>query len=136
MRIGELARRAGVSPGTIRYYEHVGLLPQPPRTEGGYRTYGEQDLAGLRFIRAAQSVSLCLGEIREVLNVRDRGQAPCAHVVGLLEGHAEAIAEQIVALRQMRRDLLRLARRARSAQSQDAGAAQYCHIIERGSRAS
>lgn len=67
MQIGELAGELGLNTRTIRYYEGIGLLPEPERTGGNYRAYGREDLERLRFIRAAQRLGLTLDEIREVL---------------------------------------------------------------------
>lgn len=128
--IGELSRRGGVATKTIRYYEDIGLLPLPARTDSGYRSYDEAAVGRLGFIRAAQSVGLSLGEIRETLAFRDRGQAPCAHVTALIERHAADLSEQIATLEAMRRDLKRLARKARTAYPSDSRTATYCHIIE------
>ncbi len=127
MRIGELAERADVSAKTIRYYESVRLLPEPDRLPNGYRDYGPGVLDRLAFIRAAQSVGLTLGEIREVLAFRDRGEQPCAHVVSLIERRAADLSERIQALETMRRDLIRLAKVARTTPARPAA---YCHIIE------
>ena len=55
MLIGDLARRAGVSAKTVRFYEGVGVLPEPARSPNGYRTYGEQDVARLAFVRGRSS---------------------------------------------------------------------------------
>jgi MerR family transcriptional regulator, copper efflux regulator len=128
VRIGELATRTGVSPKTIRYYEDIGLLPAPPRTRSGYRDYDEDAAARLGFVRAAASVGLTLGEIREVLAFRDRGQPPCAHVRKLIERHAADLNERIAALTAMRADLQRLARRAQTRPA--ASDAAFFHIIE------
>lgn len=130
MRIGLLAEKTGVPTKTIRYYEQIGLLAEPERTPSGYREYGAQAAQRLSFIRAAQSVGLSLGEIREILAFRDRGEIPCQHVAGLIERHAADLSERIGALERMRRDLERLGRRARSIQPRDAARATYCHIIE------
>lgn len=130
MRIGELAERARVAPSAIRYYERVGLMPPAARTESGYRDYGDEAAARLGFIRAAQSVGLSLGEIRETLAFRDRGEAPCRHVAALIERHATQLGERIAALQTMQRDLERLAERARAIPLDDAPAAGFCHIIE------
>lgn len=86
--------------------------------------------ARLGFVRAAQSVGLILGEIREVLAIRDGGQQPCAHVAGLIEQHAADLAERIAALRRMQRDLQRMALRARQSSPSGDGDAAFCHIIE------
>ncbi len=127
MRIGELSGKTGVSTKTIRYYEDVGLVPAPARTSSGYRDYDHAAERRLGFIRAAQSVGLTLGEIREVLAFRDRGQTPCSHVAQLIQRHAEDLSERISALEAMRRDLERLARRAKA---NGGGEGAFCHIIE------
>jgi MerR family copper efflux transcriptional regulator len=130
VRIGELARRAGVPTKTIRYYEGIGLIPEPPRTSGGYRDYERTAERRLSFIRPAQSVGLSLGEIREVLAFRDRGERPCHHVLSLIEQHAADLSERIAALEAMRRDLRRMARKALSASASVRDPSGYCHIIE------
>ena len=130
MRIGELAEQSGVEPTTIRYYERIGLMPAPARTASGYRDYGEDAAARLGFIRAAQSVGLTLGEIRETLAFRDRGEAPCRHVAALIERNASELRQRIAVLQAMQRDLERLAKKARAISPDDAPAAAFCHIIE------
>lgn len=104
-------------------------MPPPGRTSAGYRDYAAEAASRLGFIRAAQSVGLTLGEIREVLGFRDRGEIPCAHVRALIEQHAVELSERIKALEAMRRDLERLAQKARSVSPKDPVAA-FCHIIE------
>jgi DNA-binding transcriptional MerR regulator len=128
--IGELARRTGVPAKTIRYYEGIGLMPDPPRTSVGYRDYERTAQRRLSFIRAAQSVGLSLGEIREVLAFRDRGERPCHHVLSLIEQHAADLSQRITALEAMRRDLRRMTRKARSASARLPDPSGYCHIIE------
>src|SRR5712691_2458065 len=115
MRIGELAARTDVPTKTIRYYEDIGVMPLAARDASGYRDYGDDAEGRLGFVRAAQSIGLSLGEIREVLAFRDRGQAPCDHVTKLIEDHARELSARIAALEAMRSDLERLARRARRA---------------------
>ncbi len=70
MTIGELAKKAGVTPRTIRYYEEVGLLPQLERTANGYRTYTEHYLFGVRQIRRAKRLGFSLKEIKELSGIR------------------------------------------------------------------
>ena len=73
LKIGQLARAAGVNVETIRYYERRGLLPEPPRTRSGYREYPESDVARLGFIRRAQELGFTLKEVKELIregNVR------------------------------------------------------------------
>ena len=72
LKIGELARHTGLSIKTIRYYESRGLLEQPPRTEGGYRLYGPEEVARLRFVQRAKLLGLTLEEIRELVELAVR----------------------------------------------------------------
>ena len=130
MRIGELAERSGIEPTAIRYYERIGLMPAPARNPSGYRDYGDDAAARLSFIRAGQSIGLTLGEIRETLAFRDRGEVPCGHVVALIERNAEELRQRISVLEEMRRELLRLAKKARAVPAEGASEAAFCHIIE------
>lgn len=70
MKIGELARRAGVSVQAVRYYESRALMPEPGRTRSGYRHYGGSDVLRLRFIRRAQELGFTLAEIADLLTLR------------------------------------------------------------------
>ena len=130
MRIGELAQQSGVEASTIRYYERIGLMPSPMRTASGYRDYSDDAAARLGFIQAAQSIGFSLGEIRETLAFRDRGEAPCGHVAALIERNAEQLRQRIVRLQEMRRELLVLAAKARAGGPGDPSGAVFCHIIE------
>ncbi len=130
MRIGEFSEAAGVAAKTIRYYESVGLLPEPYRFGNGYRDYDASAAKRLEFIRAAQSLGLTLGEIRSILDFRDRGEVPCAHVASLIDRRARDIAAQIAALERAQTELERLARRAKRLSPRDCERANFCHIIE------
>jgi DNA-binding transcriptional MerR regulator len=79
MRIGELAAALDLNPKTIRYYEDIGLLPQPKRSAAGYRLYDDADHERLRFILKAKAVGLSLEEISRILAICDQGQPPCKH---------------------------------------------------------
>ena len=129
MQIGELARRSGLSTKTIRYYEDIGVLPEPARTPSGYREYKAATLDRLAFIRGAQAAGLTLGEIREVVALRDRGETPCGHVIALLAERAAEVDGRIAELHRLRRDLARLARRARALDPADCSPDRICHII-------
>jgi DNA-binding transcriptional MerR regulator len=76
-RIGEAARRAGVSPDLIRYYERIGLLPPVPRTGGGFRCYSEASVARVLFVRNAIRFGFSSKELADFLRARDRGRPPC-----------------------------------------------------------
>jgi DNA-binding transcriptional MerR regulator len=102
MRIGELAARLGLNPRTIRFYEEIGVLPEPERRPSGYREYEEADEERLRFIRSAQSLGLSLDDIREILALKDRGEAPCPYVREVIDREASAIDERIRELQHVR----------------------------------
>jgi|SRR5215211_286661 len=129
MRIGTLAQRTGLSTKTIRYYETIGVLPEPQRTPSGYRDYDPETCERLQFVRSAQAVGLSLGEIREILAYRDRGETPCAHVVEVIRRRARQIDEQIEQLEGMRTELRRLERRARTLDPEDCAPLDVCHVI-------
>lgn len=128
MQIGELGKAAGVSAKTIRYYEEIGIVPEPERTSSGYRDYGESALERLSFIKAAQAVSLSLGEIREILTVRDRGETPCADVIELMNRKVATLSEHIRGLQNMRSELQELVAMTRTLP--EGRSDSYCHIIE------
>jgi DNA-binding transcriptional MerR regulator len=75
-----LAQRAGIGPQTIRYYERIGLLEEPPRNRAGHRVYEPADLARLVFIRRAQELGFSLEDVRELLSLRLKQVAECSHV--------------------------------------------------------
>jgi DNA-binding transcriptional MerR regulator len=129
MRIGDLAATCGLTTKTIRFYEQADLLPAPPRTPGGYRDYPPEAAARLAFIRDAQSPGLTLAEIRGILVLRDSGQAPCAHVNGLIEQHLAEIERRMAELRKTRTALRGLARRAAGTDPGACTDADICSII-------
>ncbi|CAN5658106.1 hypothetical protein BH18ACT15_BH18ACT15_05530 [soil metagenome] len=77
LKVSGIAERAGVSPDAVRYYEREGLLPPAPRSASGYREYDDSTAGRIRFIKGAQAVGLRLSEIRELLEIQDRGACPC-----------------------------------------------------------
>ena len=78
LRIGEVARRAGISPDTLRHYERHGLIPKPKRTAAGYRMFSPDVIERVRLIRSALSVGFTIRELSRILGIRDRGGVPCA----------------------------------------------------------
>ena len=105
MRIGQLAAQTGYSVRTIRFYEQSGLLPAPSRTPAGYRSYDQDAVARLRFVRSAQALGLSLAEIAEVLRIRDHQGLPCSYVAELLDTHIGALDARIKELTALRDEL-------------------------------
>jgi DNA-binding transcriptional MerR regulator len=103
--IGDVAKLAGVSPPTIRYYEEIGLLPAPLRSSAGYRRYSERTVEELRFIRKAQALGFSLDEIREILKLSRSGRTPCSHVLSLAHQHLAAVDARIRRLQAFREQL-------------------------------
>jgi DNA-binding transcriptional MerR regulator len=96
-QIAELSRRTGFSRPTLRYYEEIGLLEEPRRSDAGYRIYGKEDEARLEFIRRSKRLGLSLDEIRDLVNVWAGGECTTTrrHVQQLLEQKVAAVREQI-----------------------------------------
>ncbi len=129
LKIGQLAKRMGLNPRTIRFYEQAGVLPEPERTVGGYRVYTADDEARLRFIKAAQRLGLKLGEIKEVLAFRDRQERPCPYVADLITTRLTEIDQRMRDLQTLRQELTGLQRRI----NEDGVApakSRFCHFIE------
>lgn len=95
MHIGELAEASGVPSKTIRFYEEAGVLPSPERADNGYRLYDREDIRRLRFVRNARSLDFSLDDLREILALRDQGEAPCRYVIQLLDKKSTEIEERI-----------------------------------------
>jgi DNA-binding transcriptional MerR regulator len=106
MRIGEVAAATGTTTKTLRFYEASGLLPMAERTANGYRDYGTEALTRLDFIRRGRAAGLTLAQIREVIDIRDAGEAPCDHVYQLLEARLADIDRQIADLEVLRDTLI------------------------------
>lgn len=79
LTVSKLGAKVGLTADTIRYYEKAGLLLAPGRTSSGYRIYGDDAAERLRFIKGVQRFGLRLREVRELLEVLDRGECPCGY---------------------------------------------------------
>ena len=95
MRIGELARKSGATPSTLRYYEEAGLLPEPGRTAGGYRNYTPDAIGIVQFIKRGQAAALTLAQVKRIIDIRGTGQAPCDHVRDQLDRSIHHLDQQI-----------------------------------------
>ena len=132
MRIGEVARRSGVPAKTIRYYEGIALIPEPPRELSGYRNYGEADVSRLRFIGSAKQLGLTLDEIGDILGASDQEQVSCPHVVALLEAKRDRIEEWIRNAQALSDVLDRTIEASRDQIASASSPADCCPVIERG----
>lgn len=101
MKIGELAKEAGVNVSTVRFYETQGLMPKPETRESGYREYADKDLDRMRLILTAKGQRFPLGLIRKVLSALDNDPEPCSEVAEIVEERIKTIGREI-------RDLQRL----------------------------
>lgn len=105
MYIGELADATNLNPKTIRYYEAIGLLPEPERTDSNYRVYSPASIRRLSFIKKAQTLGMALDEIKDVLAIRESGQLPCEHVRSLLAYKLDDLDRQIAQMKEFRQEL-------------------------------
>ena len=122
--IGALSSRAGVKVPTIRYYEEIGLLPNPARTESNRRIYDEKSVDRLCFIRHARELGFEIETIREMLVLAEKPQRSCAKVDALARGHLKVIdsrIERLTALKQEVQNMIKSCSRGKVAE---------CRIIE------
>jgi DNA-binding transcriptional MerR regulator len=129
LTVSALADQAGLSADTVRYYERVGLLPEPARSAAGYRLYDQAAVGRLRLIKGAQRAGLRLREIGELLQVADRGQCPCGHTEILLRQRLAEVRAELERLRALETELVRLLERHPDPACQEtvtAAAAWWC----------
>lgn len=129
--IGTLAKNAGVSVDTIRYYEKIGLLPVADRTQSGYRTYGPLARNRLIFIQKAQKLGFSLDEIKRVLDQRGTGELPCDAVIAMAQTRLNAVESQLAELTTLGETLRKHLRKwKRSSNEKACAATQFCNLIE------
>lgn len=128
MRIGDLAASTGVSTKTLRFYERERLLPQPHRLPNDYRDYDDTAIGRVNFIRQAQAAGFTFAQIREILDIRDRGEVPCVDVDALIDDRLAQIEQRITELNATREVLRQLAHR--SGQLDPSDCHGYCQIIQ------
>jgi DNA-binding transcriptional MerR regulator len=118
MKIGEVAKRAGVTVDTVRFYERSGVLPPAPRTDSGYRDHPESIPERILLAKRLQSIGLGLGEIVEALRSHDTGTASCESEMWRLERALGRIEERIAELKSTRTALKSVVRACRSGDCQ------------------
>lgn len=108
MKIGEIAARTGLNVETVRYYEREGLVAPPIRTAANYRSYGEEHLKRLTFVRRARDLGFSLSQVRELLDLADDRDRPCGAVDALAREQRAKVSQKITELTALRRELDRL----------------------------
>jgi Cu(I)-responsive transcriptional regulator len=125
MSIGEVAKATAIKIVTIRYYEQIGLVPAPSRTEGNYRAYSQEHLRRLRFIRRCRGLGFTLVQVRELLRLSSKKNQECSEVDRLTARHLADVEEKISDLKRLLKELRRL-----SACCRGDGLIADCRIIE------
>src|SRR3954469_9187964 len=105
MKIGEVARHAGVSIDTVRFYERRGVLPEPERLPSGYRVYEPATVERIKLARRLQALGLTLDEGIDALHSTDHGTPTCASERWRLETVLERIEAQLAELRAVRKEV-------------------------------
>ncbi|OBJ91637.1 heavy metal-responsive transcriptional regulator [Mycobacterium gordonae] len=129
MRIGELADAVGTSTKTLRFYEEQDLLPEAQRTPTGYRDYPPETVTRIRFIHRGKAAGLTLAQIRQILHIRDRGQAPCEHVRDLLDTRLADLDQQISKLIALRDTITQLRNQAATPEPATCTVEQVCRYL-------
>ena len=124
MQIGELARTTSTKVETIRFYEKIGLLPEPGRTSANYRDYGAAHLARLSFIRRARDLGFSLDQIRTLLALSDDRSQSCEAIDAIAKEHRVEVERKIADLRSLKKELDRMIDQC------DCGDVANCRIIE------
>jgi DNA-binding transcriptional MerR regulator len=109
LMIGELARRTGTKVNTIRFYEDIGLMPKAARTASGRRTFGEEDVRRLAFIRNGRDLGFSTDELRSLISLSEQPDRDCGEAGAIARSHLADIEARIVRLRRLRDELEQVA---------------------------
>lgn len=124
LTIGAMAKRTGTKVQTIRYYEQIGLMPDPGRTQGGQRRYGDADLDRLSFIRHGRQLGFSLKAIRELLDLSDHPERSCVDAEAIARRQLEQVEQRIARLEALKKELQRMSRECSRGRSAD------CRVLE------
>lgn len=125
LKIGALAKRTDCKVETIRFYEKEKLLPEPARSEGNFRLYGESHVERLHFIRHCRSLDMTLDEIRVLLGYRDTPERTCDAINDLVDAHIRQVDERMAELHSLKNHLLALREKCGSTHT-----AERCGILQ------
>jgi DNA-binding transcriptional MerR regulator len=128
--IHQVARAVGLTPQAIRYYERLGLIDKPERTDSRYRVYPPTSLERVRFIKQAQVLGFSLKEILEVLRLKYSGQSPCECVRGILKQKLARLKKQMVEMEKLRREIEACLRASRKFSRLPHQASFICPVIQ------
>ncbi len=132
LKVGAVAKAAGVGVQTLHYYERLGLLPKPQRSAANYRLYSPDTLRRVQFIKKAQAVGMTLEETKKILELKDHGRAPCHKVAELGEKHLRDVDARLARLRAFRQLLAKCVKEWRAEDKPGrACAGEFCDLIER-----
>ena len=107
--IGQMSRETSVNIETIRYYEKMGIMPAPDRTEGGKRQYNHDQLKRLHFVKRCRELGFSISEIRALLEMVDQKDITCAEVHRMTMGHLSAVKQKMADLRRLEKALKSMA---------------------------
>ena len=124
LTIGKLAKKTGTKVQTIRYYEQIELMPEPGRTEGGQRRYGDAELDRLSFIRHSRQLGFSLDAIRELLDLSDNPDRPCNEADAIARRQLKQVEQRLSRLDALRTELKRMARECSGGHTSD------CRVLE------
>lgn len=124
LTIGDLGKATNTKVETVRYYERIGLLPEPVRSSGNYRTYGTAELGRLSFIRRARDLGFSLDQVRALLSLSDDRTCDCAGIDRIANEHLREVDRKLADLSALRRELKAVI------ESCDGGTVAECRIIE------
>lgn len=125
MTIGQLARRTELNVESVRYYERRGLIPEPRRSESGYRLYSQEAIARINFIKRAKTLGFSLSEISELLSLRVDPESTCRMVRIRAREKTADIESKIETLQDMKRALVKL-----TASCRGSGPTSECPILD------
>lgn len=128
MKIGKAAQQAALEPSAIRFYESSGVLPAPSRSDGGYRDYDDADIELMQFVRRLRALGLPLDDIREIVELRVSGEAPCRPVREAIAREAESVDERIAELTRLHSEL-RALQKSMDSIDDEWPRACVCHLL-------
>jgi Cu(I)-responsive transcriptional regulator len=124
MKTGELARRVGVKVETVLFYEKVGLLPPPSRSQSNYREYGPSHVARLSFVRRARDLGFDLQSVRQLLTLADDKAQSCDAIDAIAQEQLQEVERKITGLKALKAELKSVVGQCKSGKVSD------CKIIE------